>query len=115
MAWTDRAGVLREIERPWAGLRTSRGSIWEDPPRVIPKTAIEEVPSPALGASEQTTRKVPESVKTEIQSVARAQNRATGGVSSAFREGFLEEGLLSGWLGTGKKVEMNKVGESRER
>lgn len=47
--------------------------------------------------------------------MARARNRAIGGVSSAFREGFLEEGLLSGWLGTGKKVEMNKVGESRDR
>lgn len=39
----------------------------------------------------------------EKDSVARAQDRATGGAEGAFREGFPEEGLLLAGLGKGSR------------
>lgn len=57
----------------------------------------QEVPSPALGASEQTTREAPG------DSVSRAQDSATEGAGNAFREGFLEEEPLLAVLGQGRQ------------
>lgn len=73
--------------------------MWEDPPGVSPKTAIEdrpqEVPSSDLGPAgwDQSLQKG--------DLMVRAQNRATDGSRSAFRKDFPEEGYF--WLVWGRE------------
>lgn len=85
------------------------GGIWEGPPSVSLKTAIEnrpqEVPHPDLGPAEW------EQSLQKGELVVRAQHRAPGGSSSAFRKDLQEKGCF--WLvWGGEEGGGNQAGES---